>query len=79
MITERIVGTTARLEARERAVENGSTPSKRTAVQKNLEDNKSPPDVNGRIRLTETRGASGSVIYGFGGGALTSQQKSSQQ
>ena len=55
---ERIVGTIARLEARERAVENGSTPSKRTAVQKILEDSKSLPDVNGRIRLTETGDAS---------------------
>jgi hypothetical protein len=59
---ERIVGTTARLEARELAVENGSTPSKRTAVQKNLEDSRSFPDVNGRIRLTETGGASESMI-----------------
>ena len=56
------MGTTARLEARERAVENGSTPSKRTAVQKKLEDSMSPPDVNGRIRLTETRDASESMI-----------------
>ena len=59
---ERIVGTIARLEARERAVENGSTPSRRTAVQKNLEDSKSLLDVNGRIRLTETRDASESTI-----------------
>jgi len=52
---ERMEGTTARFEARERAVENGSTPSKRIAVQKNLEDSKSSSGVNGRMRLTETR------------------------
>ena len=53
-MTEKIVGITARLEARVRAVENGSTPSKRTAVQKHLEDSRSVSGVNGRIRLTET-------------------------
>jgi len=53
-MTERMEGTTARFEARERAVENGSTPSRRIAVQKNLEDSKFPSGVNGRIRLTET-------------------------
>lgn len=52
---ERIVGITARLEARVCAVENGSTPSKRTAVQKDLEDSKSVSGVNGSIRLTETK------------------------
>ena len=59
---ERTVGIIARLEVRERAVDNGSTPSKSTEVQKNLEDSKSPPDVNGRIRLTETSDASESMI-----------------
>lgn len=58
---ERIVGTTARFEASERAVENGSTPSKIIAVQKNLEDGRSPSGINGRIRVTETREASESV------------------
>jgi len=65
----------ARFEARERAVENGSTPSKRIAVQKNLEDNKSPSGVNGRTRLTETKETSESTIKGSGGGALTPQEK----
>ena len=51
---ERVEGTIARFEARERAVENGSTPSKMIAVQKNLEDRKSPSGVNGRMRSTET-------------------------
>ena len=51
---ERTAGTTARFEAREEAVENGRTPSRRTVDQKNLEDTKSPPGVNGRITLTET-------------------------
>lgn len=51
---ERIVGITARFEAREGAVENGSTPSKRTVVQKNLEDTRSPSGAKGRIRLMET-------------------------
>lgn len=68
---DRIVGTTARFEARERAVENGSTASKRIAVQKNLEESKSPSGVNGRITLTETRAASESTNKEFGD-ALTS-------
>jgi hypothetical protein len=44
----------ARFEAREGAVENGSTPSKSVVVQKNREDTKSPSGANGRTRLTET-------------------------
>ena len=65
------MGITARLEARERAVENGRTPSKRTAVQKNLEDSKFPSGVNGRTRSTETRDALESTIWRVGD-ALTS-------
>lgn len=72
---ERIEGTVARFEARERAVENGSTPSKRIAVQKHLEDSKSRSGVSGRIRLTETRETSESTIKRFGGDARTSQKK----
>lgn len=71
---ERIVGTTTRFEARERAVENGSTPSKRIAVQKNLEEGKSPSGVNGRTRPTETGESLELLIKNFGG-ALTSQKK----
>ena len=71
---ESIVGITARLEARERAVENGRTPSKRTVVQKNLEDSKLPSGVSGRTRPTETRDASESTIWRVGD-ALTSQKK----
>ena len=55
---ERIVVAIARFEASDCAVENGSTPRRRIAVQKNLEDSKSPSGVNGRIRLTETGKAS---------------------
>lgn len=51
---ERIVGTTVRFEAREGAVENGSTPSKRIAVQKVREETKSPSGASGRTRVTET-------------------------
>lgn len=71
---ERIVGKTARFEASERAVENGSTPSNIIAVQKNLEDKRSPSGVNGRIRLTETGEDSEWAIEEFGG-AQTSQKK----
>jgi hypothetical protein len=72
---ERIVGTTTRFEARERAVENGSTPSKRIAVQKNLEEGESPSGVNGRIRSTETEESLERLMKKVGGGALTSQKK----
>ena len=74
---ERIVGTTARFEARERAVENGSTPSKMMAVQKNLEDSKSSSGVNGRIRLTETGRLQNERSKNFGG-VPTSQKKGCQ-
>jgi hypothetical protein len=51
---ERIVGITTRFEESEGAVENGSTPSKKIVVQKNLEDTRSPSGVSGRTRVTET-------------------------